>query len=219
MTFEQSLAAGGLWALPIAFLGGVAAGLNPCCLPIYPAVAATCCANASRPMSLALSRAIALIAGTVVATTALGVAAAFAGHAVAGIGRGWRYGLAFAPMIAGLYVLGGYRRARAEPQRTRIAGGILGAFGLGLLLSVMIGTCGTPILAAVLSYAAFHGTSLFGAGLLFSYGLGASLPLLALALGLHSALAHPALLKARPWMDRAAGVGLVGASFYLLLKA
>lgn len=219
MTLEQALAAGGLWALPLALLGGIAAGLNPCCLPIYPAVAATCCANASRPGSMALSRAIALVAGTVLATTTLGVAAALAGHAVAGIGRVWRYGLAFAPMLAGLYMLGGYRRSRVEPRERRDAGGVLGAFGLGVLLSLLIGTCGTPILAAVLSYAAYHGTSAFGAALLFSYGLGASLPLLALALGLSTLLQHPALLRARPWLDRAAGVGMVGASFYLLLRA
>jgi len=218
MTLEQALAAGELWALPMALLGGIAAGLNPCCLPIYPAVAASCCANASRPGSVARSRAIALVAGTVIATTSLGIAAALAGHAIAGLGRGWRYGLAFAPMLAGLYMLGEYRWPRAEARQTRDAGGVLGAFGLGVLLSILIGTCGTPILTAVLSYAAYHGTSTFGAALLFSYGIGAGLPLLALALGLSSALRHPALLRARPWLDRAAGVGLVVASFYLLLK-
>ncbi len=33
---------GGLAAVPLALAGGVVAGLNPCCLPLYPAAAATC---------------------------------------------------------------------------------------------------------------------------------------------------------------------------------
>ncbi len=42
---SSSLSAGGLVAFPVAFLGGVLMGLNPCCIAMYPAAAATCCAG------------------------------------------------------------------------------------------------------------------------------------------------------------------------------
>ncbi len=56
--------------------------------------------------------------------------------------------------------------------------GRLGPFVGGLLLSLVIGPCGTPALAAILSYAALKGSVLFAAGLLFFHGLGNGLPLL-----------------------------------------
>ena len=41
--FAKALSAGGILALPIALLGGLVSALNPCCLALYPAAAATCC--------------------------------------------------------------------------------------------------------------------------------------------------------------------------------
>lgn len=41
--FARALSAGGVLAFPIALLGGFIAALNPCCLALYPAAAATCC--------------------------------------------------------------------------------------------------------------------------------------------------------------------------------
>lgn len=41
---RATLADGGFYAVPAALVGGLLTGLNPCCLPMYPAAAATCCA-------------------------------------------------------------------------------------------------------------------------------------------------------------------------------
>lgn len=41
--FSQALAAGNMVALPLALLGGLVAGMNPCCLALYPAAAVACC--------------------------------------------------------------------------------------------------------------------------------------------------------------------------------
>ena len=42
---KTSLSAGSLVALPLTFLGGVVTGLNPCCVDLYQAAAATCCST------------------------------------------------------------------------------------------------------------------------------------------------------------------------------
>ncbi|WP_290997284.1 cytochrome c biogenesis protein CcdA [Hyphomicrobium sp.] len=59
--------------------------------------------------------------------------------------------------------LGAPALGAAEGARLRAGG----AFGTGFLLSPVLGPCGTPILAAVLSYAAYQGQMLYGALLLF----------------------------------------------------
>jgi len=217
MMLEQALVSGGPWALPLAAPGGVVAGLNPCCLAFYPAVTAACCTRASAGVKLAASRAAAFVVGTALATTGLGIVAAVAGHAAATIGHGPRYVLAVIPIVAGLYLLGGIRL----PLRSAASGGqpatALAAFLAGLLLSLVIGSCGTPVLASILSYAAYEGSVLFGALLLFVYGLGNGLPLLLLGTGA-GALASRLSGSAHVWIDRVSGALLIGLGFYLLAR-
>ena len=42
-TLSQALSGGNIAALPLALVGGVIAGVNPCCLALYPAAAGACC--------------------------------------------------------------------------------------------------------------------------------------------------------------------------------
>jgi hypothetical protein len=44
-SLNQALSGSSLLALPLALLGGLIAGMNPCCLALYPAVAGTCCSG------------------------------------------------------------------------------------------------------------------------------------------------------------------------------
>lgn len=217
MTLEQALVNGGPWALALAGIGGVIAGLNPCCLAIYPAVTAACCTRSSAGVRMAASRAAAFVAGTALATTSLGVVAAIAGHAAATIGRGPRYALAFIPIVAGLHLLGGIRLPLPPPIRARQATTALAAFVAGLFLSLVVGSCGTPVLASILSYAAYRGSILYGALLLFVYGLGSGLPLLLLGTAAGSLSARVGD-STHVWFDRAAGVVLIGLGFYLLAR-
>jgi len=70
---RTSLSAGSLVALPLTFLGGVVTGLNPCCVALYPAAAATCCASRGERIRLAVGAALAFVVGLALATTSLGV--------------------------------------------------------------------------------------------------------------------------------------------------
>ena len=216
MTFDQVLAAGGGWAVPLAIVGGMIAGLNPCCLAFYPAVTASCCATASDRRRMMPTRAAVFVLGTALATTLLGVAAALAGHAVALLGRGPRYALAFIPILMGLHLIGWLRIPFPASGSARGGGGAAAAFGAGLLLSLVVGSCGTPLLAGILSFAAYKGSVLFGAVLLFVYGLGNGVPLLLVGTGLGAVMAR---FQARQNLaDGFAGVLLMGLGFYLLLR-
>lgn len=214
---EQALGMGAAWALPAALLAGVLAGLNPCCLALYPAVTATCCAAAAAERrSVVASRAAAFVLGTAAATTLLGVLAALAGHAVALLGRGPRYALAFVPIVMGLQLAGWIRLPL--PSRGAVWRGesLAAAFVAGLLLSLVVGSCGTPVLAGILTYAAIKGSLAFGGLLLFVYGLGNGLPLLLLGTGAGALTHRFGSGQAQRWAARISGALLVGLGFYLL---
>ena len=217
MTLEQALFVGGGWAVPLAAIGGMVAGLNPCCVVFYPAVAAACCTRASAGLVVIRWRAAAFLAGTTLATMSLGVIAAAAGHAAAIFGRGPRYALAFVPILAGLHLLGGIRLSLPSGVRRGPEGTVVAAFLTGLSLSLLIGSCATPVLGAILSYAAYKGSMAFGALLLLAYGLGNGLPLVLLGAGA-GIFAARFSSSAHAWIDRLAGAVLVGLGFYLLAQ-
>lgn len=107
---EGALASGGIVALPAALFGGVLAGLNPCCVPMYPAAAATCCAVQDCGMpderKRSFGAAVSFALGVAVATTILGVIAAAAGARLAVLGRWPTYAVACIPLVAGMHFLG-----------------------------------------------------------------------------------------------------------------
>lgn len=207
---------GGLVAVPLAFAGGVVASLNPCCVPLYPAAAATCCAGHAESPTAGLKLSGAFVGGVAAATAILGILAALAGRALTGLGGWASYAIAVVPIAMGLHLLGWIRIPMpAASARARVKGAA-GAFASGLLLSLVLAPCGTPVLAAVLSFAAHEQSPAYGAILLFSYGLGVGLPMLLIgtaASGLTRRLDH---LGRSVWADRLAGGGLFALGFYLL---
>lgn len=222
MDLAQALSGGGsLLALPLAFVGGLAMGLNPCCLALYPAAAATCCAGAcaqDKPR-LTLSHAVAFVLGTATATTILGVVAALAGRTLEGFGGWVRIAVAIVPILMGLHLLGLLKLPMPTGARMPKRGGVAGAYAGGLLLSLVIGPCGTPALAAILSYAAYRGSVAFAALLLFAYGLGNGVPLVAAGVASGRLTAWLSNLGARAWVERGAGVLMVVVGVLLLWKA
>ena len=106
---REAVAQGGLVALPLALAGGVVTGFNPCCLPLYPAAAATCCATRGPSLRMTAGNALSFITGLGVATASLGVLAALAGRVMSGLG-GWpSYLVALVPIVMGLHLLGWIR--------------------------------------------------------------------------------------------------------------
>lgn len=213
---RQALGAGSALALPLAFLGGLAMGLNPCCFALYPTVAA-CCASRVADGSGVLRNAALFAGGTTAATTVLGLLAAFAGRAFTGL-AGWLvYFIALVPVIAGLEVLGLIRIPLPVPMRTWAGRGSAGPFLTGLISFAVLGPCGTPVLAALLAFAAYRGAAFYGAVLLFAYGLGNSVPLVVAGGGAGWLFRR----AERSWegiVRPVSGVCLVGLGFYLLIR-
>jgi len=218
--FRAALASGEPLALPMALLGGLLMGLNPCCLAFYPAVAASCCASAATERNaIVLKSAAAFALGTALVTSVLGLLAALAGHAVLLFGRWPRYAIALIPLLMGTHLLGWLILPIPQVAGGWKGRGVAGALLAGLLVPVVIGGCGTPVLAAILSYAAYQEDLAFGALLLFLYGLGSGLPVLAVGAGV-GGLAHWAARAGwRLWVEPIAGALLVGLGFYLVVTA
>lgn len=216
---RSAASAGGFVAVPLAFAGGVFAGLNPCCIPLYPAAAATCCAGRRDETSGALRISAAFVAGVATATATLGILAAVAGRALTGL-SGWAsYLIALVPLVMGMHLLGWMKvplpAVRGTPRRARV----LGSFASGLLLSLVLAPCGTPVLASVLSFAAYERSIAYGGALLFAYGLGVGLPMLVLGTAAGTLARRFDRLGWRAWVDRGAGVALLALGFYLLWTA
>jgi cytochrome c biogenesis protein CcdA len=216
MNLTAMLEGGGLVALPAALTGGILTGLNPCCLPMYPAAAGTCCAvrdTERRPLPAAL----AFAGGLAGATALIGVAAAAAGQTLAGLGGWLAYLVAAVPLLAGAQLLGWIRLPSLRLPATRWRTG--GAFVTGLLLSLVIAPCGTPLLASILSYAAYRGSLAYGGLLLFVYGLGAAVPVFIVGATAAGAAGWLDRAGMRVWVDRATGALLLVMGLYLVWRA
>lgn len=211
---RDALSGGALVALPLALAGGVVTGLNPCCLALYPAAAGTCCAvRGERP---AFSNAIGFVLGVSLATSALGVGAAVLGTVLTNL-SGWSaYVIAGVPLLLGMHILGWIRLPMPHALTTARRSGFLGAFLVGLVLWAVIAPCGTPVLAAMLSYAAYEGSVAYGALLLFVYGFGAGLPVLVLGTAFGDLAARLDARGWRRWVDSATGGVLVGLALYIV---
>lgn len=213
---REALSGGSLVALPLALLGGVVTGLNPCCLALYPAAAGTCCALRGERVQTVFSNAMGFVLGLAVATSVLGVGTALAGLVLTAVGGWVAYAIAAVPLLMGLHLLGWIQLPMPQAAGVQGRGGFLGSFLAAVLVWPVIAPCGTPILAATLSYAAYEGSLLYGAGLLFLYGLGAGLPILLLGTVVGDFARRLDGHGWRIWVDRATGLALVSFALYLV---
>jgi len=217
---QAGLSGGGIVALPFSLLAGVVTGRNPCCIPLYPAAAASCCASGcAEPEKPSLTRALLFMLGTAVAMTALGVAAALAGESLSNIGGWAAYVVAAVPMVMGLQLLGVVRLPMPRAVRSWGGRGLASAFLTGLVFSLVISPCGTPALAAILAVAAFKGSIVFGALLLFAYGIGNGLPLVVVGTAAGEVTKQLQGLGWTRWINRGAGVAMLLLGGYLIVSA
>jgi cytochrome c-type biogenesis protein len=215
----KALSDGGTVAFPIVLLGGFIAALNPCCLALYPAAAATCCGVRKPAEGRSVVNALAFVVGMAMAMSLIGLLAALAGRITASGGSVLRYAVAIVPLVMGMQLLGWVHLPLANFSMKSSGVKIASAFGCGFLLSLVIAPCGTPVLASVLSYAAFKGNPFYGALLLFVYGLGAGIPLL-VAASVSSRFTQRLDLRGyRRWVDQGTGALLLALGFYLLWVA
>ncbi len=204
-------------ALPLAFIGGIIAGLNPCCLPIYPAAAGCCAALKKETIRGNLGIATLFILGGSVVTTILGIISGLAGKVFGQIGTWPFYVIAIVPIVFGLYLLRVLKFQLPTFSGVNVkVNGAFGAFLMGGILGIVITPCATPILAGLLSYVATTGDPTWGGLLLFIYGIGIGIPIILVGTTFASVISRLSSEKYRRWADNISGLLLISVGVYLM---
>lgn len=181
-----------------AALAGLLSFLSPCILPIVPFYLSYLAGVSMNQISADsnISGSVRLRAFLAACCFALGVITVFVGlgataTAFGGLVREYfgilRWIAAAIIIVMGLHFLGVlkigilYRQFRADSGQSSSVG-YLGAYVIGLAFAFGWTPCVGPVLAAILFTAAGQDTAGQGAVLLFSYGLGMTLPFIAAAL-------------------------------------
>ncbi len=181
-----------------ALLAGLLSFLSPCILPIVPFYLSYLAGVSMNQISAEaeISRAVRMRAFLAACCFALGVITVFMGLGATATAFGQmvreyfdvlRWVAAAIIIAMGLHFLGIvrigflYRQFRADAGSTSNVG-LLGAFVIGLAFAFGWTPCVGPVLAAILFTAAGQETAGQGALLLFTYGLGMTLPFIAAAL-------------------------------------
>ncbi|MGH2412884.1 MAG: cytochrome c biogenesis CcdA family protein, partial [Microcystaceae cyanobacterium] len=167
----------------LALLGGFLTVLSPCVLPILPVlVGRSLQSHHYGPVALVAG----LVGGFAVAGSLLGVTASW----LTGLASGLRTVAIFLLLVMGIlavfpkwsYRLFSYLRVGKgikEPVRM----GLRGEFWLGTQLGLLWTPCAGPVLGSILVLAAVKHQIADAFALLVVYGIGAALPLIALAYG------------------------------------
>lgn len=181
-----------------ALFAGLLSFLSPCILPIVPFYLSYLAGVGMNQISAEaeVSPAVRLRAVLAASCFALGVITIFVGlgataTAFGGMVRGYfdilRYVAAGIIILMGLHFLGVlrigllYRQFRADAGSTDNTS-LIGAYVIGLAFAFGWTPCVGPVLAAILFTAAGQDSAGQGALLLFSYGLGMTLPFIAAAM-------------------------------------
>jgi cytochrome c-type biogenesis protein len=207
-------------ALLLTFVGGVVTGFNPCCYTMLPAIMGYLCGYCQPSTKRCAWLSTLFAAGLATATALLGLIVVLVGGYFGGIHPAVKVALALVPVVMGLQLLGVINIKLTGLQRWKpVSSGALGAYLTGLIFSLVILPCATPVLASILSYAAGRGSVLYGSSLLLIYGAGIGAPLVIFgtSIGLVSSLRS----VSRWWsvVNRVSGVILIGLGFYLLWRA
>lgn len=151
--------------------------------------------------------------------TLLGMLASTLGLVFGQIPLWLRYSTALVPAVMGLVSLGIIPfNSFTVPKLFRnhtVKNGFFSAFLAGIIFSFAILPCATPALVALLSVAA-TGSLLMGSTLLFTYSLGAGIPLVIIGTLFGKITASQVALKYGRIINKATGVILIGLSFYMI---
>lgn len=214
---------GSLLALPLVALGGIITAFNPCCLPMYPAALGfmghSSCKTCNTGIRTGQTQtAIIFVLGMATATAGMGILTAALGWVFGQFGTPFRLAMAAIPMLMGLNLLGviplRLPRWHIQPSGNRMDH--IHAYAAGLLFSLAIAPCATPILLGILTLVALQGDMVYGGLLMFIYGLGSGLPLVLAGHGLGRIQHLFESPRRQLALRRISGALLLGVALYII---
>ena len=230
LTALAPLAHGPLVAVPLLFAAGVATSLSPCIYPLIPVTAGMVGGLSATTPALRRPRPVVLTAAYVVGLAAvyasLGLAAGLTGSLFGAISSSWWASLLLANLLL-LFALATLEAvplpipARVMAGATRLGHGRGpgGALLLGAGSGLVVAPCSAPVMAAVLTWVSTTHSAALGFLYLFSFALGMSAVLVAVALS-SSLLAR--LPRSGPWMlavKRVLAIAMIVMAEYYLIQA
>ena len=211
----------------LLLLGVLSAAASSCCsLPVVGAITGYAGASESTRRRDVAVAAVSFAAGSILVLAAIGAAMGYAGQLVgAGFNRYAKLAVGFVLIFFGLTTLGfspfklpGLRWPGKVGTHTGVAGAVLLGSVLGGASATCAVSCCSPALLAILGVAALQGQVARGALVMAVFGLGYSLPLVALFLG--ASLGRWTLRASRvmPAIKIVAGLLMLGVGFYFLIS-
>lgn len=222
---ESYLGGSPLFALGVAFGGGVLASLSPCVYPMIPIISSYVVSRApgktSRVGAFLLS--LSYVAGMAAVYALLGMIAALSGGFFGQVATN-PWALLLVAGILLLLALNILEVLRLPPWLfgrvwQPVAGGLGGAFLVGAASGLVASPCTSPVLFGLLTFVATTQNVWFGGALLFAFSLG--MGLLLLGVGTFAGLAA-GLPKPGAWtlvVKKLLGLLMLSVALYYFLEA
>ncbi len=228
-----------LFALILAYLGGIASSLTPCIYPMVPITVSYIGGTSKRSLKSGWILSSSYVLGMATIYTILGIVASLSGKIFGSFTNSWRWnlGLGIVMVFSSLWMLDAIQfdpavlLARAKNAlfgikantklntSDREEASIRGAFFLGISSGFIAAPCTTPVLTAILGFVAQSQSVFRGGALMFSFalGLGTILVLVGTFAG-----ALKLLPKSGHWMTiikKLSGLLMTALGLYFVFKA
>ncbi len=202
----------------LVFIGGLVTSISPCILSMVPLLVSYIGGYGEGPRSRGFLLSLSFVAGLAVTFALLGFIAAYFGRIFGQIGAVWYYILAAVAIIMGLQLLGVLTFNLPGLKNIPLKkAGLGGALTMGMLFGLVASPCATPVLAVIITYAAAQAEPFYGSGLLFIYGLGHGMPLLAAGTFTGMARNLPKINRYTHYLSYISGLVLVVMGLILLI--
>jgi cytochrome c-type biogenesis protein len=204
--------AGSSTSVGLALLAGILTVLSPCILPVLPIIMGRSLqSHRYAPLILVLG----LISGFALTGSLLGIASSWV-TGIANTLRGVAISFLLGMGLLALFPQWGYRLARFLPQ-PKASPGLVGEFWLGTQLGILWTPCAGPVLGSILILAAVKHQVAGAFWLLLFYGIGASLPMLAIAYaGRYFSKSFQRLRPHSQKLQRIGGLVVIGTAIAIL---
>jgi thiol:disulfide interchange protein DsbD len=218
---------GYLWYILAAFAVGVGLTFTPCVLPMVPILSSIIVGQSKDGQITKMKGGMlstSYVLGTSVIYTSAGVFAGYSGGQLqAYFQNPWLIGgVAIILVLLAMSMFGLFTiqmpaaiQSRLQSSSANIKGGsFIGVFIMGILSSMIVGACASPLLLGVLLAAIESQDPLLGGLIMFSMSWGMGVILIAIGIG-----AGAIIPKAGTWMDKVKyffGVLLIGVAIYIM---